>query len=113
MKRCLFGVVACGLGAAATITYAADPPEPANLGADQAQVAEANFQRQLDQFQYNSRLHVNEDIPPDQRVLVDYGAYATFNFLSVDDPNGDQHVLRETDLIGYADVNLDLSLIHI
>ncbi|MGA2233146.1 MAG: hypothetical protein ABSH22_19765, partial [Tepidisphaeraceae bacterium] len=107
MKRCLIGVVACGLGAASTFAFAADPPEPANLGADQAQVAEANFQRQLDQFQYNSRLHVNEDIPPDQRVLVDYGAYATFNFLSVDDPNGDQHVLRETDLIGYADMNLD------
>jgi hypothetical protein len=31
----------------------------------------------------------------------------TFNYLSVDDPNHDNHTLRETDVVGYARLNLD------
>lgn len=110
MNRWAIRALGCGiiLGVAASATYA-DPPTPdeAALAANKEDVSAANFQRQLDQYQYNSRVHVNEDIPADQRVLVDYGAYLTFDFLSAQDPTSNTHVLRETDLVGYARADLD------
>jgi hypothetical protein len=110
MNRWLFGALAAGLGATVTTAFAADPaipPAENNLAVGQEQVAEANFQRQLDQYQYDTRTHVNDQIPPDERLLADYGAYLSFNFLSVMDPNGNTHVLRESDAVGYAQLNLD------
>jgi hypothetical protein len=80
---------------------------PAVNAANQEEVAEANFQRQMDQFQYSSRIHVNQDIPPDQRLLLDYGGYLSFSYLSVTDPTNNTHVLRDTDLVLYARANLD------
>ena len=74
---------------------------------DQEAFAAAQFERQLDQYQYANRVLVNNDIPPEQRLLVDYGAYLTFNYLSVDDANANDHTLRETDAVGYARLNLD------
>ncbi|HUB26729.1 MAG TPA: hypothetical protein VL992_14990, partial [Tepidisphaeraceae bacterium] len=75
--------------------------------ANQEEVAEANFQRQMDQFQYSSRIHVNPDIPPDQRLLLDYGGYITFDYLTVTDPINNTHVLRDTALVLYGRATLD------
>jgi Alginate export len=111
MNRKVISACVCGLGLAAKSVLAQTPPisaqESANQSTYRAEVAEADFQRRLDQFQYDSRTHVNEDIPADERALVDYGGYITFNYLSVADPNDNTHILRETDAVGYARVNLD------
>ena len=112
MKRWILGALGCAITLGAGFTLAAEPPpvspqEDANLAAGKAAVTESDFQRQLNQFQYNSRVHANDQIPADQRVFVDYGAYITFNYLSVDDPTNDNHGLRETDLVAYGQLNLD------
>lgn len=65
------------------------------------------FQRQLDQSQYQNTTRANEALPTGRRAFVDYGAYLTFNYLSVDDPNSNNHGLRQTDLVGYARINFD------
>jgi Alginate export len=110
MNRWILGALALGAAALAPLARAADPPVSAAeqaQAANQEAVANSNFERQLDQIQYNSRLLANQAIPPDQRALLDYGAYATFSYLSVTDPTGNTHILRETDFVPYADVNLD------
>ena len=65
------------------------------------------YQRQLDQIQRNQSFLVNTAVPVDQRLLIDYGGYVGFSYLSVDDTNNDNHVLRQTDAIGYLRLNLD------
>ena len=71
------------------------------------QVELDRFERQLEQIQRETRLRVDTNLPVDQRVLVDYGAYLSFSFLSIDDPEGKSHTLRQYDLNGYARVSLD------
>src|SRR5579871_60739 len=74
----------------------------------QARAAEqANRELQLQQFQDDMRLRANPDIPPGERLLLDYGGYASFNYLSVDDANHDNHGLRQYELVGYLRANLD------
>lgn len=63
--------------------------------------------RQLRQLEIDSRYRANTAIPPGQRVLVDYGGYFTFNYLDLDDPEKDNHILREYDGLAYARVNFD------
>ena len=52
-------------------------------------------------------VRVSPDIPIGQRALIDYGAYATFTYLTVDDSFNDEHVLRQSDLVGYTRLNFD------
>src|SRR5215212_2144419 len=73
----------------------------------QAQTSVERFERQLQQIQNEQRLRINSDIPTDQRALVDYGGYFTFNFFAIDDISQDTHILRQYDLVGYARVNID------
>ena len=49
----------------------------------------------------------DETVPPGQRLLLDYGAYVTYSYLSVDDRTGNNHGLREGDLFAYVRANLD------
>ena len=72
-----------------------------------AQVDLDRFQRKLGQIQRETRLIAQPDIPIDQRALIDYGGYVTFNFLAADDTNQRTHVLRQTDRNGYLLVNFD------
>lgn len=65
------------------------------------------FQRQLDQIRMETQLRVAEDIPVDQRTLFDAGAYAAFFLLALDDRDGENHVLRQSDLTMYGRANLD------
>jgi hypothetical protein len=82
----------------------------ANFPAAASNTENANvekFQRQLDQFQYDTATRPNTALPAGRRALVDYGAYLTFNYLSADDPNSNNHGLREVDLVGYTRINID------
>src|SRR3954447_7766712 len=72
-----------------------------------AQTDLERFERQLEQIQRDTRLRVDQRVPADQRTLFDYGGYLSLNYLSTDDQNGDNHGLRQYDLVGYAHLNLD------
>src|SRR6476619_4215910 len=72
-----------------------------------AQTDLERFERQLEQIQRDTRLRVDQRIPADQRTLFDYGGYLSLQYLSLDDQNGDNHGLRQYDLVGYAHLNLD------
>jgi len=72
-----------------------------------AQVDLDRFERQLELIQRETRLKVDTNLPADQRLLVEYGGYYSFSFLTIDDPTGSTHILRQHDLNGYARVNLD------
>jgi hypothetical protein len=65
------------------------------------------FERQLEQIQRDTRLRVDQRIPAEQRTLFDYGGYLSLQYLSLDDQNGNNHGLRQYDLVGYANLNLD------
>src|SRR3982750_4842743 len=90
-------VVCCGIGVALGMW----------AGPAQGQTDLARFERQLERIQRDTRLRVDQRIPADQRTLFDYGGYLSLNYLSQDDLNGDNHGLRQYDLVGYAHLNLD------
>lgn len=62
---------------------------------------------ELQQFDLTTRLLVNPDIPPDQRMLFDYGGYFSPQYYSIDDSNDSNHGLREYDLVGYLRLDFD------
>jgi hypothetical protein len=66
-----------------------------------------NRQQQLQQYELDTRMQANEDIPPSQRLLLDYGGYFSPQYFSIDDANNDNHGLREYDLVGYLRANFD------
>jgi hypothetical protein len=65
------------------------------------------FERQLEQIRRDTTLQINPAVPVDQRLLLDYGGYLSFGYLSVDDNRNDNHILRQYELIGYVRANLD------
>jgi hypothetical protein len=65
------------------------------------------FQKQLEQIHRDQFLRIDQNIPPQRRALVDYGAYLTFNYLSLDDQNNDNHLLRQSLATAYGRVNID------
>jgi hypothetical protein len=108
MVRRLFGP-ALGLGIT-TLTATWTPPAAAQFevgGGGAEQLQRENRISQLQRLELDRRLRANRNIPPGQRVLFDYGGYVTGNYLSLDDPASDQHILREYDGIGYVRLNVD------
>jgi hypothetical protein len=66
------------------------------------------FERQLEQINRDTRLRIDTDIPVDQRTTLDYGGYLSFYFLTIDDGSTQNtHILRQTDLTGYARLSID------
>ena len=74
-------------------------------GAEQLQRESRIRERQ--RLELDRRLRASRDIPPGQRILFDYGGYVTANYLDLDDPEADNHILREYDGIGYVRLNVD------
>jgi hypothetical protein len=95
------GVLA-GVGAAAVTAQVA----PGDNSSARALQQEERL-RELSELQLDTRLRANTDIPPGQRYLFDYGAFLQFNYLSIDDPEGENRILRETDFVPYARLNID------
>lgn len=62
---------------------------------------------ELQKFELDNRYRANEAVPPGQRVLVDYGVFLQFSYLSLDDSIGDNHGLRQYDVVPYVRVNFD------
>lgn len=63
--------------------------------------------RELDGLYLDQRIKVNQDVPAGQRVLVDYGAFLSLNYLTVQDGDGDNRGGRIYEAVGFARVNLD------
>ena len=72
-----------------------------------AQTEVERFNRRLEQIQRQQRLQVSDKIPAEQRTLVEYGGYFTFNLLLIDDRDQETHYLRQYDLNAFARVNID------
>ncbi len=66
-----------------------------------------NRLRQLQQLEIDQRLRANPDVPPGQRLLIDYGGFASFNYFSIDDNVHNNHGLRQYELVAYTRINLD------
>jgi hypothetical protein len=99
-KRSSLAVLAASLSLAPTIALAQRSP-----GAEQLQrISRLN---ELEQIRRDSRLQANEKIPPGQRLLFDYGAYLTLDYVSVDDSVENNHVLREYEFLPYVRLNFD------
>jgi hypothetical protein len=65
------------------------------------------FDRQMEQIQRETRVRADQSVPADQRALIDYGAYMSAQFVSIDDPEQRSHLLQQYDLVVYARVNVD------
>ncbi len=63
--------------------------------------------QELQQYQLDMRFRADESVPTNQRLLLDYGAYVTYSYLSIDDRTHDNHGLREGNLFAYLRANLD------
>ena len=72
-----------------------------------AQADLERFERQLEQIRRDTLIEADVSLPLDQRVFFDYGGYATFGYLSLDDNIGQNHVLRQYELIGYSRIVFD------
>jgi len=73
----------------------------------QGQAGAERFERQLEQIRREMRLMARPEVPPGQRALVDYGAFLSFNLYAVDDVLQDTHILRRTEAVAYARLNMD------
>jgi hypothetical protein len=73
----------------------------------QSQSSLERFERTLEQIRRDTTLKVDTSVPVDQRLLLDYGGYLQFGYLTLDDSRNDNHVLRQYQLTGYVRANLD------
>jgi len=106
-RRIVRGAGAAALLAAAGVSAPAAAQLPAGPVARGDQLQRENRIRTLRELEFDQRLRANEAVPPGQRVLVDYGAYVTLNYLTLQDAEADEHILREYDGYAYARVNFD------
>ncbi|HTL29791.1 MAG TPA: hypothetical protein VL282_11235, partial [Tepidisphaeraceae bacterium] len=67
----------------------------------------SRFERSLEQIQRDTILSINPNVPVNQRVFFDYGAYVSAGYLSLDDNVNDNHVLRQYEFFPYMRLNLD------
>lgn len=82
--------------------------QPAAAQVDQGTALQrAQRIQELQQLQIDQRVRVNQSIPPDERLLIDYGGYFTFDYLSLDDSNNNNHGERNYDLVTYLHLNYD------
>jgi len=65
------------------------------------------FNRQLDQIRLDNAQQPAKDVPIGQRTLIDYGGYFTFDYLTVDDSQSENHVLKQYDTTLYTRINFD------
>lgn len=65
------------------------------------------FERQLEQVRRDTRLMVGQAVPAEQRSYMEFGGYLSFSYFSIDDSDGENHILRQTDFVGYGRMSFD------
>lgn len=76
-------------------------------GTTAAQPSASRYQRELDRLRLETLLQAPPGVSADQRAFLDYGAYFTFDYLTVDDNLNENHVLRQYDAVAFARLNVD------
>lgn len=66
-----------------------------------------SFQRRLDQLRQDNLRLLPRSAPPEQRVFFDYGVFLVFDYLSLDESNGNNATLRQYDSLWYTRLELD------
>ncbi|HEY7090912.1 MAG TPA: hypothetical protein VH518_22640 [Tepidisphaeraceae bacterium] len=84
----------------------------ASVAQAQPAVAPRTLQREarlqeLRNIELEQRFTANTNVPPEQRALIDWGGYFSFNYVSLDDQVNDNHVLRQYDFVAYTRLQLD------
>lgn len=72
-----------------------------------AQSSLEKFNRQLELLRDEELSLAPREVPAGQRLQYDYGGYFIYDYLSIDDNTGNNHVLNQTQLYLYARVNID------
>ncbi len=75
-----------------------------------AQVAQnrlEKFERQLESIRRESYLQPSPGVSAGRRALIDYGLSVRFFFAAIDDRAQNTHLLRQTDAVGFARIDLD------
>jgi hypothetical protein len=65
------------------------------------------FERQLELIRRESYQQPSPGVSAGRRALIDYGLSVRFIFAAIDDRSQDTHLLRQTDAVGFARVDLD------
>ena len=104
LHRPLLAALTASAVLAATRSASAQPV-PGAPAAEELQ--RQNRIQELQRLELDRRLRANRDVPPGQRALFDYGGYVSANFLDLDDPEGNDHILRQYDGIAYGRLNVD------
>src|SRR5256885_14859626 len=60
------------------------------------------FERDLQQIRQQTYNQVNQDVPANERAYFDYGAYLTLSYLTLQDNNNDNHILRQGEVFPRA-----------
>src|SRR5437016_1360058 len=72
-----------------------------------AQPQAERFERSLQQIREQTLIRANDAIPIDQRVTLEYGAYLSFGYLSLQDNVNNTHGLRQSEVIAFGRANFD------
>jgi hypothetical protein len=80
---------------------------PASVASAQQVAQLERFERQLERQQRETRVLIDQDIPPEDRALIDYGGFLSLAYLNIDDSVGHNHQLGQYDAVGYARLNVD------
>lgn len=72
-----------------------------------AQADVERFERQAEQLRRDTDNRALSGVPTEQRALIDYGGFLSFNVYNIDDSNLQNHNLRQYEIVGYARLNLD------
>src|SRR5207248_4078043 len=84
--RCLWrNVIAAAALLVAALTAGSAAAQPAAGGASRQDIQRQERFNELQQLQVDTRLRANEDIPFNQRALIDFGGYVSVQYISLDD----------------------------
>jgi hypothetical protein len=81
-------------------------PAQAQFDAQRSLQLQQRFQ-QMQDIGMDQRFLANTAIPPDQRVMIDFGGYFSPQYYSIDNANYDNQGLRQYQLVGYFRANFD------
>jgi hypothetical protein len=101
------GQLAASLAAALIVTTAAWAQPGGGGGASRQDLQRQEKFNQLQQLGVDNRLRANEDIPFNQRALIDFGGYVSAQYISLDDNQHNNHGFWEPELDLYFRYNLD------
>jgi hypothetical protein len=106
-NRCLGRNVASAALLAVVLTAGAAVGQPLAGGASRQDIQRQERFNELQQIEIDSRLRANEEIPFNERALIDFGGYISAQYISLDDKDHNNHGFWQPELDLYFRYNLD------